>query len=72
MKDLILKLSEELEKASKEEKSKLIDAEIERFSEYMATEVPDIRARGPLMIPEKFLLKTYLIMKLKGVLDVAL
>lgn len=70
MKELTLKLSEELEKASKEVKSKLLDAEIERFSRYMEEEVPDLRARGPLMTPEKFLLKTYLVMKLKGVLDV--
>ena len=45
----------------------LLDQEIEEFSSWMAN-IPDIRARGPLMNGEKALLKTYLIQKLKGAL----
>jgi hypothetical protein len=61
--------SEELSKAPKEEQSKALDAEVERFSQFMENEVPDIIARGPLMTPEKALLKTYLVQKLTGKLD---
>jgi hypothetical protein len=43
----------------------LLDEDIERFSQYMAS-LPDSRAAGPLINPERALLKTYLVAKLRG------
>jgi hypothetical protein len=43
----------------------LLDEEIERFSSYMAA-LPDSRAAGKLINPEKALLKTYLVAKIRG------
>jgi hypothetical protein len=53
---------------SKEQLSELFDKEIEQFSKWMET-MPDIKASGALIAPEKALLKTYLIRKLTGELD---
>ena len=49
----------------KEELSKLIDIEVERFSAYMAT-IGDWKAVGPLNAMERTLVKTYIGTKLKG------
>lgn len=51
----------------KTELNAIFDQEVEEFSTWMAN-IPDVRARGPLMNGEKALLKTYLIQKLKGAL----
>lgn len=49
---------------SKEDISKLMDAEVEVFSKYMET-IADLKAAGALHPIEKMLLKTYLIYKYK-------
>lgn len=49
----------------KEEALELVNAEVEKFSEFMAT-LEDWRARGALNNPEKALLRTYLVQKLQG------
>jgi hypothetical protein len=48
---------------SKEEVLTLLDAEVERFSIYMSQ--IDSPARGALSNPEKALMKTYLVAKLR-------
>lgn len=67
MSDVKLSLSEEHAGKSKEEVSKILDGEVDRFSNWMATVGPLIG--GPLIPQERTLLKTYLYQKLKGVLD---
>ena len=49
----------------KEEALKVIDAEVEKFSNFMAA-LEDPRARGALNNPEKALLRTFLVQKLRG------
>lgn len=49
----------------KEEALELVNAEVEKFSEFMAS-LEDWRARGALNNPEKALLRTYLVQKLQG------
>ena len=44
-----------------------LDKEVERFSTFMAN-LPDWRAKGPLIGSEKAILKTYLVHKLRGVI----
>jgi hypothetical protein len=65
-----IKMSTDLEGAEvpKDELMKLIDAEVDRFSNYMAT-LADPMARGPLNRPERALVKTYIVQKLRGALD---
>lgn len=60
-----MKLPEEFETKSKEEQLALLDDEITRFSTFMAN-LPDSRARGALSNPEKALLKSYLVAKIRG------
>lgn len=50
---------------AKEEALKEIDAEVEKFSNFMST-LEDARARGALNNPEKALLRTFLVQKLRG------
>lgn len=68
MPDLVLKLSEELEGKTKEEKLVIFDKEVDRFSKWLER-LNDPRANGPLSNPEKALLKTYLVQKYTGKLD---
>lgn len=68
MPDLKLILDEQHAGKAKEEVLVLIDAEVERFSTWMAV-LPDSRARGALSNPEKALIKTYLVQKLTGKID---
>jgi len=49
----------------KEEVLQEVDAEVEKFSTWMAN-LEDFRARGALNSPEKALLRTYLIQKFQG------
>lgn len=49
----------------KEAALKEIDAEVEKFSNFMST-LEDARARGALNNPEKALLRTFLVQKLRG------
>lgn len=68
MPDIVLKFSEEHEPKSQDEKSKLFDEEIERFSQFM-TNIGDWRAAGPLNSRERILLKTFLVQKYTGKFD---
>jgi hypothetical protein len=68
MPDLILKLSDEHLHKSKEEVSKILDEEVERFSTWL-TKTTDFRAQGALCKPERALIKTYLLRKLLKELD---
>ncbi len=54
--------------ASQEEKLKMIDEEVERYSTWLAN-LPDSRASGALNNPERALIKTYLVQKMNGKLD---
>lgn len=49
----------------RDEMLKEIEAEVEKFSDFMAS-LEDWRARGALNSPEKALLRTYLVQKLQG------
>lgn len=51
--------------ASKEEQSKVLDEEVEAYSQWLAA-LPDSRAAGAMNSAEKALIKTYLIQKLTG------
>ncbi|TXH11773.1 MAG: hypothetical protein E6R04_00635 [Spirochaetes bacterium] len=68
MKDVNVILGDWHALKSKEEVSKILDAEIDRFSNFMAT-IGDWKAAGPLSAPERTLIKTYLVHKLNGKLD---
>lgn len=68
MPDLKLILDEQHSGKAKEEVLTLLDAEVDRFSTWMAA-LPDTRARGALSNPERALLKTYLVQKLTGKID---
>jgi hypothetical protein len=63
--DVIVKLAEGKSTENQDEVLPLLDQEIERFSTYMSN-LPDARAAGPLINPEKAILKTYLVAKLRG------
>lgn len=65
MANITLKLSEELESKSKEEKIKIFEAEVDLFSHWLS-ELSDFKAQGPLSPPERALLMTYLIQKYNG------
>ena len=69
MPDLLLQLAPEHQSKSKEELSILFDQEVDRFSRYMAT-MGDWKAAGPLLPLERVLIKTYLVQKYTGKLDV--
>lgn len=68
MKAVQVSFSAEDAEKSKEEKSALLDAEIERFNQFMIS-FPDFRAQGPLLPQERILLKTYLVHKINGNID---
>lgn len=53
---------------SQEEQMSLLDAEVERYSKWLAA-LPDSRASGALNPPERALIKTYLVQKLHGKID---
>lgn len=53
---------------TKEQLNDLFDKEVEQFSRWMAN-MADPLARGPLIAPEKALIKTYLVQKLRGQID---
>lgn len=63
--NLTLKWSLEAELKSKEEQSRILDEEVETFSQWL-TNLPDSRAAGALSSPERALIKTYLVQKLTG------
>lgn len=65
MPDITLKLADEHEGKSKEEKSKLFDNEVQRFSDWLSRS-GDFKSQGPLNNPERALIKTYLIQKYSG------
>lgn len=65
MSDVIVRLAEGRDVEKQDEVLPLLDAEIERFSRYMAG-LADSRAAGPLINPERALLKTYLVAKIRG------
>lgn len=50
---------------SKEEQSKMLDEEVEIYSQWLA-DLPDEKAKGALSNPERALIKTYLVQKLAG------
>lgn len=68
MKDVTVNLQDTHSQKSKEEISKILDGEIDRFSNFMAT-LGDWKSAGPLTAPERALIKTYLIQKINGKLD---
>lgn len=57
-------MADSLEGKSKEEILAALDEEVLRFSHYMAN-LEDPRARGALNNPEKALVKTYLVSKIR-------
>lgn len=63
--DVKVQLAEAHEGKSKEEKSSVLDVEVERFSQYMAG-LADPMTNGPLNNPERALVKSYLVFKLAG------
>lgn len=65
MPNITLKLSDELEAKSKEEKLAAFEVEVDSFSKWLET-VSDPRAQGPLSRPERTLVKTYLVQKYLG------
>lgn len=68
MPDIILSLPDEHRGKTKEALLPVLEAEVERFSKWMA-ELDDPRAKGALSNPERALIKTYLVQKLTGKLD---
>jgi len=68
MADLTLALSSEHTGKTKEQLLEVMDREVERFSQWMAS-LPDERARGALSNPERALIKTYLVQKFTGKID---
>jgi len=65
MTKITLQLPSDIAAAPKEEISKLLDAEIDQFSEYMSS-IGDWKTAGPLLPQERALIKTYLVQKVKG------
>lgn len=65
MAEWILRINPDLKELTHEEQSKALDAEVERFSDYMAT-LGDWKAAGPLTPMERMLLKSFLVRKLTG------
>ena len=65
MADVIVGLAQEHSTKSQGEVLSLLDEEVARFSSFMA-QLGDSRAQGPLNNPEKALVKTYLVAKLRG------
>jgi hypothetical protein len=65
MADMIISLDGNHINKTKEELSVLVDQEVEKFSNYMAT-LGDWRSAGPLNPMERTLVKTYIITKIKG------
>lgn len=68
MRDVIAYLDDSHASKPKEEISKILDEEINRFSNFMAT-IGDWKSAGPLTAPERALIKTYLVHKINGKLD---
>lgn len=62
---LTLQLPSDTAAGTKEEISKLLDTEIDKFSEYMCN-IGDWKTAGPLLPQERALIKTYLVQKVKG------
>lgn len=60
-----LMISEDDQKKTPEEQLALLDQEVDAFSNFMAT-LGDSRARGALSHPERALVKTYLVAKIRG------
>lgn len=65
MPDIILTLDAVHEQKSKEEKLKVFEEEVSRFSNWLAN-LSDFKAQGPLSNPERALLLTYLLQKYNG------
>lgn len=68
MKDVVAGFESHHLGKSKEQLSKVLDAEVQRFSRYMES-IADPNAKGPLSNPEAALVKSYLVAKLTGKLD---
>ena len=66
--DVVVEVADKHRGKSKEETLVVLDAEVERFSTFMAS-MRDWRVQGPLLGGEKALLKTYLVHKLNGKID---
>lgn len=65
MPNIELKLDPKYDGMVKEEVLKAIDEDIEAFSDFMA-KLGDWRANGALSNPEKALIRTFIVHKLKG------
>lgn len=65
MKDVIVSLSDQFKDKTKEEKSDLLEKEIDSFSSFMA-QLPNEWFKGSLIKQERVLLKSYLVFKLSG------
>lgn len=63
MKEVKVVLSDEYANKTKEEKSALLDREVESFSEYMSS-ISNEWFRGKLITQEKVLIKSYLVWKI--------
>lgn len=68
MRELIVQFTEEHATKPRADLEKLVDLEVERFSTFMER-LPDWKARGPLHISEKALIKSYLVAAVTGKLD---
>jgi hypothetical protein len=64
MNDVTVSFHPDHEAKGKDQKLAVLDEEVARFSDYMA-KLDDARARGALSNPEKALIKTYLVAKLR-------
>lgn len=61
----VVELSDEVLGMSKEEQSRVLDEELDKFSAYMGN-ISDVRASGPLSQKERMIVKTYLIWRIKS------
>lgn len=66
--DVVVKFADEHAGKTREQLEPLLDAEVERFSAFMAA-LPDWKARGELRKDEKALIKSYLVARVTGKLD---
>ena len=63
MKDVKVTLSDAYKDKTKEEKSVLLDTDIDDFSKYMAT-LDNEWFKGPLIAQERILIKSFLVWKI--------
>lgn len=68
MKILDLTLCKEHESKTKDEVIKLVEQEVDKFSQFMAG-LGEWKSAGPLIPQERILIQSYLIHKLRGHID---